>query len=236
MRIYFYKLLYLALIGICATSCNTSKSFGDRTISYSQSRVSNINFDIPQPEASTEINYSYSNKKTLVKAIPETRKKIVEEPNLEEETSSKVNKRANTGFVFRENIFETANQYKGLKYKSGGRSPSTGFDCSGFACYVMGQHGIKIGGSSQSIAKMGVEKKREELQVGDLVFFGKSGRIHHVGIISKNESGELEMIHSASSSGISIDNIDKSDYWSSRFMYGRDLITPHMVKDTASSK
>ncbi|MCB0646801.1 MAG: C40 family peptidase [Saprospiraceae bacterium] len=233
MRIGIYHLLCLTLFTMGAVSCTSSKSFGDRNLSYRKSRASNINFEIPAPENKTNITYHSSPKK--IKPVPENEKREnVSTYALEINVSPEKNKPASTGFRFRENIFDTANQFMGLKYKSGGRSPSTGFDCSGFACYVMAQNGIKIGGSSQSLSKLGIKKSKDELEVGDLVFFGYKGKIHHVGIVAKNQNGEIEMIHSATSTGISIDNIDRSEYWNSRFMYGRDIITPHLIQETAS--
>lgn len=235
MRIRVLHLLVLLTTTLLMASCSSSKSFGDRNISYSKSRASNINFEIPEPSGSTEISYGGINTRPQVKPVPETKKRVMPEakPEVNTEVSGK-DKFAKANSRFRTDLFDTASQFMGLKYKTGGRSPSTGFDCSGFACYVMGQHGIAIGGSSQNLSRLGSEKKKDELEVGDLVFFGSKGRIHHVGIVSENDNGEIKMIHSSSSAGISIDNISKSDYWNSRFLYGRDLISPHLSKDSVA--
>ena len=53
------------------------------------------------------------------------------------------------------NIVAYAKKYMGYKYVSGGSSPSTGFDCSGFTSYVYKQCGISISRSSSAQASNG---------------------------------------------------------------------------------
>ena len=60
------------------------------------------------------------------------------EPEIIENTSSA------TGTA----VVEYAKQFLGYKYKSGGASPDTGFDCSGFTAYVYKHFGISLNRSS----------------------------------------------------------------------------------------
>jgi cell wall-associated NlpC family hydrolase len=125
----------------------------------------------------------------------------------------------------RKDIISTAMAYMGTSYRSGGKSPESGFDCSGFAGYVFTQNGIPISGSSDMIAKMGKEKDRSDLQPGDLIFFGNADRISHVAIVSDNEDNQLKVIHATTSSGVKTDLISNYEYWESRYLFAKDILS-----------
>ena len=60
-------------------------------------------------------------------------------------------------------------------------------------------------------------KDRDELQQGDLVFFGRKGRVNHVGIYV----GEGRFVHSPSTGkDVRVDSL-VSGYWGGRFMQAR---------------
>lgn len=86
-------------------------------------------------------------------------------------------------------IVNSAMQYLGVPYVWGGTSPS-GFDCSGLVQYVCKKNGISVSRTAAAQANNGTYVSRNNLQPGDLVFFGK-GNIHHVGIYV----GNGQMIH-----------------------------------------
>lgn len=91
-------------------------------------------------------------------------------------------------------IVATAAQYLGTPYAYGGQSPD-GFDCSGFVYYVFNQHGYSLPRTAASQYNKGVAVDKDNLQVGDLVFFAIGGSgINHVGIYS----GNGQFIHSSS--------------------------------------
>jgi len=85
-------------------------------------------------------------------------------------------------------VIAYASRFLGTPYKWGGTSPETGFDCSGFTQYVYAHFGIRIGRTTRDQIKSGVGVSRSQLQVGDLVLFGKNGDPTHVGIYAGNNT------------------------------------------------
>ena len=63
----------------------------------------------------------------------------------------------------------------------GGTTPS-GFDCSGLVQYVYAQIGVNISRTTYTQVNEGRYVSRDELVLGDLVFFGDSSSPHHVGM------------------------------------------------------
>ncbi len=112
-----------------------------------------------------------------------------------------------------------ANKLRDIRYKRGGRQPSTGFDCSGFVRYVFRLGiGVELPRTSAAQFLSGHQVARAELRSGDLVFFRTSGkRVSHVGIYL--DGGRF--IHSPSSGKrVSVSSLSEP-YWSRRFAGGR---------------
>lgn len=83
-------------------------------------------------------------------------------------------------------VVATAMQYLGVPYVWGGESPK-GFDCSGLTKYVFAQFGVDLPHNAAMQFQLGVPVSQDQLQPGDLVFWGP-GNPHHVGLyIGKNE-------------------------------------------------
>jgi cell wall-associated NlpC family hydrolase len=103
-----------------------------------------------------------------------------------------------------------------IRYRRGGREPSTGFDCSGFVRYVF-SHTLKQDLPSDSASQYlsGAKVDRTDMKTGDLVFFRIRGkRISHVGIYLDNG----RFIHSPSTGkSVSISNLGEA-YWAKRFV------------------
>lgn len=118
------------------------------------------------------------------------------------------------------NIIATARKYIGTPYRYGGTT-SKGFDCSGFTQLVYAKNGIDVPRSTLGQAKIGSKLSKGELRTGDLVIFSntyKSGP-SHTGIYI----GNGDFIHSSTSKGITISNINSSDYYRKHFSYGRRI-------------
>lgn len=64
-------------------------------------------------------------------------------------------------------IIAEASKYVGIAYRSGGSSPDTGFDCSGFVSYVYAQFGITLPHSSGAYYSVGT--RVDSPQPGDII-------------------------------------------------------------------
>lgn len=84
-------------------------------------------------------------------------------------------------------VIAYASKFLGTPYVWGGTSPS-GFDCSGFTQYVYAHFGISLGRTTFDQIKNGVQVSRQNLQTGDLVFFGTFQDPHHMGIYIGNNT------------------------------------------------
>lgn len=81
-------------------------------------------------------------------------------------------------------LARTALAFRGVPYRWGGRSPRSGFDCSGLVQAVYGKWGILLPRVARAQYKMGMPVKSDKLLPGDLVFFKNTYRrgLSHVGI------------------------------------------------------
>lgn len=114
-----------------------------------------------------------------------------------------------------------AMSFIGVRYKWGGDTPDSGFDCSGLIRYVYNQvTGRSLPGNAQEISRVGETVDRADLQPGDLVFFNTLRRpFSHVGIYL----GESRFVHAPSRGG-HVEIVDMSNrYWKSRYNGARRL-------------
>jgi cell wall-associated NlpC family hydrolase len=105
--------------------------------------------------------------------------------------------------------------HTGVRYRFGGSSPNTGFDCSGLVWYVVGRAvGVVLPRDARSLSEVGAQVSTEELQPGDLVFFNTRRRpFSHVGIYV----GEQRFIHAPTEGGV-VEVVDmRAQYWQQRY-------------------
>lgn len=95
------------------------------------------------------------------------------------------------------NMIREAEKYLGMPYVWGGKSPRTGFDCSGFVCWVLNHcgNGWSVGTKrAKELCRMCTYVSPDQARPGDLVFFEKTydtDGASHVGIYV----GQNTMIH-----------------------------------------
>jgi cell wall-associated NlpC family hydrolase len=109
----------------------------------------------------------------------------------------------------------------GIRYKRGGSSPDSGFDCSGFVRYVFSESlGLSLPHNAAAISQSGERVEKKELQPGDLVFFNTMRRaFSHVGIYL----GDNRFVHAPRSGArVRIEDMDDR-YWSRRYNGARRI-------------
>jgi len=124
-----------------------------------------------------------------------------------------------------EAVLATARSMTGFPYLWAGMSPK-GMDCSGFVRTVLFMHDIIIPRDASQQAPMGERINRpEDLQPGDLVFFGnrQTGRVSHVGFFL----GEGRFIHSLGL--VKVGSMDPSApdydaYNTGRYLFGARIL------------
>lgn len=122
----------------------------------------------------------------------------------------------------------------GMPYRYGGRSPETGFDCSGLVAYIFERAwGVALPGNARTQATLGKPiRKLRELQPGDLVFYNTRNRPYsHVGIYV----GDGRFIHAPRpGQRVRAESIE-TPYWRSRFNGARRLAPPIASADDNNS-
>ncbi len=125
---------------------------------------------------------------------------------------------AEVGFLPK-SVVQTARSQIGTGYLWGGRSPVTGFDCSGLVWWVFYQNGVHLPRRTGEQVGAGRPVERGQLEPGDIVFF-KSEAGLHAGIVT----GEGTFVHSPKSGGRVREEPLWSDHWSQRFLEARRVI------------
>ena len=117
------------------------------------------------------------------------------------------------------NVIAYATNFLGTPYLWGGTRPyvqgdsTSGFDCSGFTQYVYAHFGISLGRTTYDQITNGVGVARNDLQPGDLVFFGINGSPEHMGMYIGNGN----YIHAPHTGDvIKISSLNRTDYITAR--------------------
>lgn len=117
-------------------------------------------------------------------------------------------------------ILAEAQKYLGIRYVSGGASPS-GFDCSGLVYYVLKQLGYSPYRTPADQYKHGTYVAKNQLKAGDIVFFAGTGAsgISHVGIYA----GNGQFLHAPNSrSTVSYSDLT-TGYWANHYYGARRI-------------
>lgn len=124
--------------------------------------------------------------------------------------------------VHPEELMKFAETLIGTPYKYGSTNPNVGFDCSGFITYVFNHFNISVPRSSIDFTDVGKNIPKEQAKRGDIILFTGTDSterfVGHMGLITKNENGNLEFIHSTSGKAYSVTVTPLSAYYMSRFV------------------
>ena len=161
------------------------ENIGYYTIStnYNKNKVGTYNVDIN----AVDKNGNTSNAKYTIKVINRPQPK----------TTTITGNYNGKSSVDTSSVVNAAKSLLGSRYKYGGASPSTGFDCSGFVQYIYGLFGKSLGRSTGTIAYNGQAVARSNMQPGDIIVWStlSNNSPTHVSIYIGGDT----MIHAANS-------------------------------------
>ena len=197
------------------TACNSSKNIQleeNNKIKNSSLSASNLSYN--------DYKSSYESENQKLKNRPHSKY----EPSVSKKDYEKLtfnNEILNTDIshstaLTKKQVFmDFYNDWKNVRYKMGGSS-RTGIDCSAFTQKAFKEKfGIELPRTTLTQVNVGVEVKKSDLKMGDLVFFKTSKVNKHVGIYM----GNGDFLHS-SIKGIQFTKLDKpfykDAYWTAR--------------------
>jgi cell wall-associated NlpC family hydrolase len=132
-----------------------------------------------------------------IKALEE-REKVSEETASENVTITVTPPSTNysSNSELRNSIVEYSMQFLGNKYVHGGQSLVTGTDCSGFTSLIYKEFGYSVSRTpAGQLSSNGRSISYSEIQPGDIICYGSSGKCTHVALYI----GNGQIIHSANS-------------------------------------
>ncbi|MDR1777415.1 MAG: C40 family peptidase [Desulfovibrio sp.] len=119
-------------------------------------------------------------------------------------------------------VVSTAYSQLGKKYRSGGKSPQTGFDCSGLIWWAYSKNGLTVPRRTVEQARAGNPVPRDSARPGDILVFRASHAINglHTGI----HAGANSFIHSPrAGANVRMESIN-SPYWSDKLITVRRIV------------
>jgi hypothetical protein len=112
-------------------------------------------------------------------------------------------------------------EFLGVKYRRSGESETSGFDCSGFVKTLFEKFQISLPRSSREQYKVGEKVDKDELEIGDLIFFSSRGKTpSHVGVYI----GDDKFLHAALKARRVLISSLTSPWYTKRFLGARRLL------------
>ena len=101
----------------------------------------------------------------------------------------------------------------GVKYRLGGTTPRSGFDCSGLTRYAYAKVGKRLPRTAQQQYAVAHKISKRSARVGDLVFFHSGRSVYHVAVYA----GHGYIWHAPKPGK----RVAKVKLWTSKVTYGR---------------
>lgn len=121
----------------------------------------------------------------------------------------------NVELVTNTSLIGFIDEWWGTKYRYGGTTKK-GIDCSSFTGLLMGSvFGFALPRTAREQYSICSKLSKDDMLEGDLVFFNTRGGVSHVGVYL----GEGYFVHSSSSVGVTINNLNEN-YYSKKFIGG----------------
>lgn len=108
-------------------------------------------------------------------------------------------------------ILQDYRRWQGVKYLWGGDS-KYGIDCSAFTRRVLGELSVNLPRTTSEQIHSGNHIAKQQLKIGDLVFFKTSPETRHVGVYV----GNGQFIHASKSMGVTTSRLD-DQYWENSY-------------------
>lgn len=124
------------------------------------------------------------------------------------------------------NVLFRAISLVGTRYHWGGNNPESGFDCSGLVDYVFRtEAGMALPRTSREMAALDAPRiARDDLEPGDLLFFGRHRHINHVAIYV----GHGRFVNAPNRGGtVRLDELT-GFYWRDHYLFARRVLTPRV--------
>ncbi|MDD2894785.1 MAG: NlpC/P60 family protein [Aliarcobacter sp.] len=209
----FILLPTILLLTACTGNKNIQMEENNKINDKSSLNASSVSYNDYKSSYDTE-NNKLKNRPHL-KYEPNISKKDYEKLAFNNIENEKIESTTPNNLTKKQAFLNFYNDWKNVRYKMGGTS-RTGIDCSGFTQKAFKEKfGIELPRTTLTQVKVGVEVKKSDLKMGDLVFFKTSKVNKHVGIYMGNGS----FLHS-SIKGIQFTELDKpfykGTYWTAR--------------------
>ena len=177
---------------------------GDLTLANGEAKESNYtvtsNFDKSKPGEyevvvnATDANGNTTESKYKVKVNEKPKPVVKQEPKQQETYTNKA------ASVDTSSVVNAAKSLMGIKYRSGGTTPETGFDCSGFVKYVYSLFGVNLSGGSSSQLHAGSAVSEGNMKAGDIIIWANNGS--NSAAHSSIYAGDGTIIHATSNKGV----------------------------------
>lgn len=121
-----------------------------------------------------------------------------------------------------DSVVDFAKTLIGTKYKYGSVIKEQGLDCSGFINYVFNHFNIQVPRTTVDFTNAGMPIPLVDSREGDLILFTGTDTtgwiVGHMGMITQNENGNIQFIHSSSGKSIGVIISSLSKYYVTRFV------------------
>ena len=116
-------------------------------------------------------------------------------------------------------LVHTVRTQVGKPYVWGGRSPYTGFDCSGLVWWAFRQYHVSVPRFSLDQYQGGTPVSRRQLRPGDVVFFKiySGSKSLHMGVYTERGT----FVHAPSKGGVVREEPFDSPYWRAHYIGAR---------------